>query len=213
MKYVIYKITNTVNNKIYIGKHQTQNLDDGYMGSGKLIKRAIKKYRRSNFIKEILFIYDNVLEMDQKEIELVNENFINSPNTYNLRNGGVGGFEYMKKIGKYTHIDEARKIHMNKWKTDKQYKEKLADSQKSRPDFEIHLANMRKIFYERNPDGVWRGRKHKEETKIRIGKSVSVKSTGSNNSQFGTCWITNGEINKKILASNQIPNGFKRGRI
>ena len=47
----IYLITNTLNNKIYVGKHSTDNLDDGYMGSGKIIIRAIKKYNKENFTK------------------------------------------------------------------------------------------------------------------------------------------------------------------
>lgn len=39
----IYKITNTINNKIYIGRHTTENINDGYMGSGRLLVQAQEK--------------------------------------------------------------------------------------------------------------------------------------------------------------------------
>ena len=55
----------------YIGTHRTEKLDDGYMGSGALIRREIKKYGVKNFIKEILFVFDLEEEMLAKEKELV----------------------------------------------------------------------------------------------------------------------------------------------
>jgi hypothetical protein len=63
MFYLIYKITNNINNKIYVGSHKTKNKNDSYMGSGKYLKRAIKKYGLENFTKEILFEYNNPKEM------------------------------------------------------------------------------------------------------------------------------------------------------
>jgi GIY-YIG catalytic domain len=95
MFYTIYKITNQVNGKYYIGKHQTKKLNDNYMGSGELLKRAITKYGIENFKKEILHIFDNELEMNAKEKELVLVN----ESTYNLNQGGHGGFSYINEHG------------------------------------------------------------------------------------------------------------------
>ena len=86
----LYKITNTINNKIYIGIHSTNNLNDGYFGSGQAIRLAIKKYNNNNFSKEILEWFDWRCEALQREAQIVNIEFINRCDTYNAICGGLG---------------------------------------------------------------------------------------------------------------------------
>ena len=91
MNYLIYKTTNLLNNKYYIGCHQTDNLNDGYLGSGKHLKYAIKKYGKNNFKFEIMYSLSSKEEMFELERSIVNEDLINNPLTYNLKIGGSGG--------------------------------------------------------------------------------------------------------------------------
>lgn len=92
MYYIIYELKNKINNKIYVGYHKTKNLSDGYMGSGKHIKRAIKKYGIDSFEKRILHFCSNEAEMKALESKIVNEEFIKREDTYNIKVGGHGGF-------------------------------------------------------------------------------------------------------------------------
>ena len=87
--FTIYKTTNLINGKIYIGAHKTQNLDDKYLGSSTRFNNARKKYGDEAFKKEILFIFDNEQDMFAKEAELVTEEFSKDPNTYNVKPGGT----------------------------------------------------------------------------------------------------------------------------
>jgi group I intron endonuclease len=86
-KGIIYKTTNLINGKFYVGKDQNNN--DRYLGSGLLLKKAIKKYGRENFLKEIL--EECLIEvLDIKEMYWIDK--LNAvSNGYNLAEGGKGG--------------------------------------------------------------------------------------------------------------------------
>jgi len=95
-RYLIYKTTNLINNKFYIGAHETINVNDGYLGSGILLNKAIKKYGIENFKKEILKEFNNSSEMYEEEKNIV-EKFLGNPLCYNINSGGSGGWDYVNK--------------------------------------------------------------------------------------------------------------------
>lgn len=105
MFYTIYKTTNKVNQKFYIGKHQTVDINDDYLGSGVLLKEAILKYGKENFQKEILFVFNTIDEMNTCEKELVTENLVKDPMCYNIGLGGEGGPHFKGK----RHTSDTRK--------------------------------------------------------------------------------------------------------
>jgi hypothetical protein len=88
MLYYIYKITNKINGKYYIGRHSTNNIEDGYMGSGIGIVNAIKKYGIDNFTKEILQFANNTEELWELEKTIVNDIVVKDEMSYNMAYGG-----------------------------------------------------------------------------------------------------------------------------
>jgi len=210
MYYTIYQTTNKSNGKTYIGSHKTTNLDDGYLGSGKYLLRAIEKQGRDKFKKEILHVFNNPKDMYDMEADLVNENFLTDTNTYNLKVGGFGGFDYINESGinntkRTKSVSDLSAAHIRN-------KELNED-----PEFKKKRAKQRKItILERYGDfsicSSFKGKHHSDETKRKIGEK-NAKNVGEKSSQYGTMWITNGSINGKIKKHEEIPVGWKNGRV
>lgn len=160
MFYTIYRITNLLNGKTYIGKHKTDNLEDGYMGSGKLIRRAIQKHGLENFKKEILFVFDNEEDMNTKEKELVNEEYLSSGMTYNLCPGGEGGFGYINSNSALIEKRDTTPGYYAAYAA-------MTDSEKNRRNG-LRSKELKYGLFNPNRKNHWIGRKHSEETKQKM---------------------------------------------
>lgn len=219
MYYYTYKITNIVNNKIYIGVHKTPNLDkDFYMGSGLILAKAIKKYGIENFEKEILKFHKTEEAMFKHEALLVNEDFLNRSDTYNLMLGGRGGFDYINS--NYWNSENmtirgkaGASITSYKIKTDPEFRNNFSTAIKAgiTTDIRERITNAVKANIAKNGNP-FLGKTHSVETKKKISNKLKLSQAGNKNSQFGTMWITNEIESKKILKTDLIPEGWRKGR-
>ena len=94
----VYKITNVLNGMEYIGVHSTNNIDDGYMGSGTYLKYAIKKHGIVNFKKEILEYHNDRVSALESERKHVHEDYVVKDSVYNLVTGGGGIRPLLKSV-------------------------------------------------------------------------------------------------------------------
>ena len=208
MKYIVYKITNEIDGKIYIGVHKTQDINDSYMGSGKYLINAQKKYGIENFTKEILEVFDTPEMMFQMESILVNDEFVQHKETYNLKLGGYGGFDYINSNG----LNGAFENGLIGGEVTKQLMKTQPELFK---DYHIAFGKMVKQLHlegKFNYDN-FKGKKHSEESKRKIGEANSVHQQGSGNSMYGSMWIYNLELKEsKRIPKGKVPDGWSKGR-
>lgn len=203
----IYKVTCNVTGKYYIGMHSTSNLEDGYFGSGKVLKRSLNKYGKENHSIEILEWLTDRSSLKSKERELVNESLLNDSLCMNLALGGGGGFVNENHKQKWILAGSAAgKAKLAELWKDPDYAKtrslKIKDVM-SRPEVKDKaLAGFNK----------YRGTPHTAETKERLSEIMKLKQNGISNSQFGTMWITNGILSKKIRKTDIVPEGWRLGR-
>lgn len=192
MLYTIYRVTHRESGKVYIGKHQTNDPNDGYMGSGQLIRRAVKKYGPGAFDKEVLCVFSTEEEMNAKEAELVTEEFCSREDTYNMCPGGHGGWGYVNASRKAVNI---------------------ADQGLDRT--KISLAANAAREAKRKSDPEWNASYKKalaaaERRKIAEGRHPFQNLAKPANE--GKAWITDGSKTKKINRGDAVPDGWRLGR-
>ena len=209
--FLIYKITNIINNKYYIGQHKTRNPLDNYFGSGTLLNYAIQKYGIQNFKKEILFDFDNFDEMNIKEQELVPLSSCYPYNnmSYNLKEGGNQGqfseltikrmSENNKKennpfYGKQHSIETINKISQVKKgsippnkgkKMSEEQKQKLRKPKSDISKYKNRIAHLGK------------------KVSIKTKQKISMATKGENNPCYGRKWMYNPTTKDKIYPKKE----------
>lgn len=201
----IYKTTCNVTGKYYIGMHSTDNLEDGYMGSGKRLWFSLNYHGKENHTKEILEFCEGREELKEREAEIVNEQLLNEDLCMNLMTGGQGGFSGEEHMMKF--VRAGGEAFTKKLEEDEEFREKRR----------IHCSNnMKKNIREGKIKPYdWTGRKHTDKAKVNMSKAKSGKGLGKNNSQYGTCWVTKDGNNKKIKKeefNTFISQGWEKGR-
>lgn len=168
MLYILYKTTNLINGKIYIGVHQTDDINDRYLGSGFLLKDSIKKHGRKNFKREILEYFPSKEEMYKKESEIVTEEFIKRPDVYNRRLGGEGGWQGQTPM----RDPEFRKMYGISAEKSSEIGSYLRDNKIGMFSDEYKL---------KNPKGGFFGGKLSDEAKQKISISMTGRFSGDKN--------------------------------
>lgn len=161
MYYFLYMTMNLINGKYYIGVHKTNDINDGYLGSGLLLNKAIKKYGRENFKRYILNTYNSLNDAFKDEKEFITEELAKSKQCYNVAAGGHGGHTYAGKSE-----EELREIG-------KKISEKTTGKIVSDETRELTRLSWIKRREEGNDNSCFRGREVREETREKISKTLT----------------------------------------
>lgn len=193
----IYKITNLINNKIYIGKDTTS--DKNYFGSGILIKRSIEKYGRENFIKEVIEETDDYNTLSVKEKYWIE--FFNSTNPdigYNISKGGDGG----DTLTNNPNLDSIReKISKNNPKKGKTYEEAFGIEKANSYKKNLSLSNIQPL----------KGKTYEEYFGIDKSNEIKNKLSKSSSGPIEERWKSHIRVVefKKQLSLNSVNNILK----
>jgi hypothetical protein len=212
--HLLYKVTNQLNNRFYIGKHSTRILEDGYLGSGKRIRYEVKKYGKENFVREIMEFCESDIKLNEREKTLVNPETLKDKMCMNIKEGGDGGW-------KDHNIDPANKHHRQKGGT-KTGTKNLRKAEATRSVEEWTEIACRGVETKKKK-GIFEEQHKKFQEAAKTPEAIEKKKQkfkeighqqGEKNSQFGKQWIYSIELQQciRISKDQSIPEGWKKGR-
>lgn len=201
----IYKTTCQITGKFYVGMHSTDNIDDGYFGSGKILGYSISKHGIENHKVEIIEFLETREALKLRELEIVNEELLSNPLNINLKYGGEGGWDH---ITSEQQSENGRRGNA-----------KMKILRQTNPEWVRAHSVAQSAALIGNSAGWSKLTSEASRTpaaceKRRNTMAKNKHSQGERNSQFGTCWVTNGTPVKIKIEQLQefLDRGFIRGR-
>ena len=200
--WILYQTTNLINGKIYVGVHKLLNTSTSrkYLGSGYALKPAIKKHGRENFTRITLAEFNCADDAYYAEEAMVTQEFVNRPDTYNMKVGGMGGKGLVFTEAHKAKIGAANKGRVKSVET----RLKLSASNKGKVLSEEHKA---KIGVKSKGNKNMLGKKLSEETKAKIsaagkGRELSEEAR-ARIGEANRVRVLSAESRAKISAANK----------
>lgn len=206
--FIIYKTVCKVTNRFYLGMHCTNNLDDGYLGSGTIIQHSIKKHGEEKHERVIIETCQSFEELCAREKAIITEDVLADPLCMNIRLGGNGGWSYVnsltdvcaertKKMRTAEYRAKRSQEQIDRWNNE-QYKESFYQTVRSEEYKESRRIQMNEIY--QNPALI---------EKVRTAK------LGEKNPAFGKKWVYKGSMTTyapKEEIEKFIADGWSLGR-
>ncbi len=215
--HVIYKTTCLVTDRYYIGMHSTDNLADGYIGSGKRLWQSIKKHGAEQHVCEVIEHLSSRNALKLREAALVNKRLLKDKRCMNIALGGFGNWEHCnaKLRLRFGHYRKAGyQGYLVSLKSGKRREFTDEDRSKSAKTQRLHrIGFFSKQIQElgckaaASPDSI---------AKRKATYAKNEHQAGEKNSNFGICWINKEGSAKKIKAlelNNYLNDGWTQGRV
>jgi len=148
----IYKTTCLITKKYYIGMHSAYTLDDGYLGSGKILRKSIRKYGKENHVREIIEFCKTREDLPIRESEIVNKALLADPLCINLILGGTSNIGGPRTSGwKMPPMTDEHRANLtaarrNRKPASEETRKKMSDSHKGKVRTEEHKKNNREAL-------------------------------------------------------------------
>jgi hypothetical protein len=206
MHHIIYKTTCLITNKWYLGMHSTENLADGYLGSGVHLKRSISKYGKEQHVREILEHYPDRQSLHKREIALVNSTILMDPLCLNLKIGGQGltSSEAIQNWENPEYCAKQKESRLKSW-NNPTIRNKRCKANKE------GWRNRDKVKFAEKISECWKDSTYKDK----VSKGVSEAWARRKEAGFKKCWVIKDakavSIDLESL-NTYLQAGYKRGR-